>query len=153
MAGTVKPVQKDVYAQLGDGAQNVIRLGMLGYNKVKLFLSNQYGLIQKQDAKLYPIAVTAAAIILLVANFFSTLVFFTAGALYAIAKGDKWKEGLYQPLKIIWESSTIGKMGLVAGALFLAAPFKWSLAAFAFGIHVSLTLKDHHKAQRPGPVI
>ena len=96
--------------------------GALGIHNFKVLLSNHYQMIKKYDKELFPIVLAVSAVALLCINALLTLFFFSAGTLYAVWKGDKWKEYLVKPLETCWNDSNLAKVALIAAAVLFAAP-------------------------------
>jgi hypothetical protein len=131
---------RDIYADLIEKGNQLFQQGKLTYHHVTQFLSEQYQLIKTHDEELFPWVLTACAIATLSVNMLSSTLFFTLGALYAVRKGDSWKEGIVNPITDCWKSSKFAKIALFAGAIVLAFQ-KWNVAAFALGITAVQLLK------------
>lgn len=140
MPFSVKPAEQ-VYAELGKEVSQFKNRLRLGYHNLKVLLDKHHKLIQKHDAELYPLACLAAAVTLFFTRSLATFTFFTLGALYAVSRGKARKKSIVTPIKEIWNGSTIGKMALAALLIFVAAPQKWNLAAFGFGILIAQELQ------------
>lgn len=140
---------KDVYAGLAKESNKLFNHGRLLFRDVTIFLSKQYDLIKKHDKELFPVVLIAAAVTLLFANnLLATALSFSCGALFAIAKGDRWASTIINPILNTWGGSNIGKIALIAIFILIAAPLKWNLAAFGLAIYMVGLLR---KAGGNGP--
>ncbi|MCE5316780.1 MAG: hypothetical protein LLG04_05385 [Parachlamydia sp.] len=142
---------RDIYANAAKESDKLMQYGRLYCKNIKVFVSNQYNLLKRHDKAFFPVALVAASVGMLFAgNILMMIASFASGALYRVAKGETWKEGIVLVVKEAWQGSNLGKIGLAAFLILFAAPMKWNLAAFGLGIYVvNLLEKQNHQSTAP----
>lgn len=144
------PEKTNFYDTFMEESGSFLREGRLGVHNIKEMMLEHYQMIKRYDSKLFPIALAVSAAAMLCINALMTALFFAAGTVFAVWKGDQWKETLVKPLKAWWNDSDIAKVGLIAVLILFAAPLKWNLAAFGLGIcTVQMIKKKNENPQNP----
>lgn len=134
---------RDVYVNLARRSDQLWQRGRMLGREVKVFVINQYNLLKRHDKELFPLALIAASICMLFAsNVLLLITSFAAGALFRVAKGEAWKEGIVHVAKEAWQGSNLGKIACVAFLILVVAPMKWGVAAFGLGIYVVHVLQQ-----------
>lgn len=138
---------RDIYVNFARRSDQFLQRGRLLCRDVQVFVANQYNLLKRHDKELFPIALVAASVCMLFASNILLLVgSFAAGALFRVAKGEAWKEGMVNLAKEAWQGSHLGKIAVAAFLILFAAPMKWNIAAFGLGIYVVHVLQQQQPA-------
>lgn len=134
---------RDFYVNLARKSDEILQRGLILGREVKIFVTNQYNILKRHDKELFPLALLAGSVGMLFASNVLLLVgSFAAGALFRVANGEAWKEGIITIAKEAWQGSNLGKIACVAFLVLFAAPLKWGLAAFGLGIYVVHVLQQ-----------